>query len=110
MDVVVQSSASEGLPNVLLEAAAAGRAIVATDVGGTGEIVRDGITGLLVDPGDRGALTQALRLAVTDAALRGRLGVNARAHVARAFTIERFVGQYAELYESLARSRLERSP
>jgi hypothetical protein len=36
--------------------------------------------------------------------------MNARAHVARAFTIERFVAQYAELYESLARSRLERSP
>ena len=110
MDVVVQASASEGLPNALLEASAAGRTVVATDVGGTREIVDDGRTGILVDAEDRGALTRALRDAATDPVLRRRLGANARAHVARAFTIERFVRQYSELYESVARSRVGGSP
>ena len=59
-DVVVQASRSEGLPNALLEAAAAGRPIVATAAGGSGEIVLDGQTGLLVPIDDGDALASAL--------------------------------------------------
>ena len=58
-DIVAQSSMSEGLPNVLLEAAAAGCPLVATDAGGSSEIVVDGLTGLLVPIEDRAALAAA---------------------------------------------------
>ena len=59
-DIVVSASDAEGLPNVLLEAAAAGRPIVATAAGGTSEIVIDGATGLLVPVGDSEGLGSAL--------------------------------------------------
>jgi glycosyltransferase involved in cell wall biosynthesis len=101
-DIVAQSSTREGLPNSLLEAASAGRAIVATDAGGTSEIVFDGRTGLLVPVNDRDALTAALRRLVVDVGLRGRLGVAARAYVAATFGMDRFSSEFARLYEQLA--------
>jgi glycosyltransferase involved in cell wall biosynthesis len=101
-DIVVQGSQSEGLPNAMLEAAAAGRPIVATAVGGTGEIILDGQTGLLVPASDPTALTSALRRLAADPALRDSLGAAAREHVARTFGMDRFVTEFATLYESLA--------
>ncbi len=101
-DIVAQASLSEGLPNVLLEAAAAGVPVIATDVGGTSEVVIDGQTGLLVPDGDEDALVGALQRAIGNADLRQRMGVAARAHVARSFSMTRFVGAYADLYEELA--------
>jgi glycosyltransferase involved in cell wall biosynthesis len=101
-DLVVQASRSEGLPNALLEAAAAGLPIVATAAGGTAEIVIDGRTGLLVPSGDAAALASALHRAVADHGLRTRLGTAAREHVAAMFGMERFVAEFAALYEELA--------
>lgn len=101
-DVVVQSSEREGLPNALLEAGAAGRAIVATAAGGSSEIVADGETGLLVPVDDADALASALRRIVTDVELRTRLGAAARVHVTATFGMDRFVAEFAELYEFLA--------
>ena len=111
LDLVVQSSGSEGLPNALLEAAAAGRPIVATAAGGTGEIVIDGETGLLVPTNDRAALASAMSRAVQDPGLRSRLGRAARQHVATTFGMDRFVAEFAALYEELAEARgLQRDP
>jgi glycosyltransferase involved in cell wall biosynthesis len=104
-DLVVQASRSEGLPNALLEAAAAGLPIVATAAGGTREIIVDGQTGLLVPINDGEALARALRRAASDRSLRERLGANARQHVARAFGIERFVAEFTALYEELAAAK-----
>lgn len=59
-DAFVQSSDYEGTPNAVLEAMAFDNPVVATRAGGTAEILTDGVHGRLVDPGDRGALTQAL--------------------------------------------------
>ncbi|WP_447005114.1 glycosyltransferase family 4 protein [Saccharothrix isguenensis] len=64
--VFVNPSWTEGLPTTVLEAAAIGRAIVATDVGGTAEIIDDGVTGSLVPARDPRALAAALEAAVTD--------------------------------------------
>ena len=105
LDLVVQSSGSEGLPNALLEAAAAGRPIVATAAGGTGEIVIDGETGLLVPTNDRAALATAMSRAVQDPGLRLGLGSAARQHVATTFGMDRFVAEFAALYEELAEAR-----
>jgi glycosyltransferase involved in cell wall biosynthesis len=101
-DLVVQASDREGLPNALLEAGAAGRPMVATAAGGTAEIVVDGTTGLLVPIGDREALTTALRRLVVDAGLRILLGRGARENIASRFGMDRFVAEFAELYEALA--------
>ena len=98
-DIVAQASSREGLPNALLEAGAAGRAIVATDAGGSGEIVLDGRTGLLVPTQDSAALGTALDRLVFDSDLRDRFGSAAREHVARMFGMDRFVAEFVALYE-----------
>jgi glycosyltransferase involved in cell wall biosynthesis len=81
-DAVVSSSRSEGSPNVLLEAMALGRPVVATAVGGTPELVRHEVDGLLVPPGAPEAMASALERVARDEALRRRLGAagRARAH------------------------------
>lgn len=108
-DFVVQASRSEGLPNALLEAAAAARPTVATAAGGSGEVVVDGETGLLVPVDDLAALTGAMRRLAIDPDLRLRLGAAARRRTDKLFTIERFVGEYAALYEELAAVRYART-
>ena len=69
--VVVCPSRSEGFGLVCAEAMAHGRAVVATRVGGLVDLVRDGETGLLVEPGDRAALRAAIDRLLADPALRG---------------------------------------
>lgn len=104
-DVVVQSSMSEGLPNVLLEAAAAGRPIVATAAGGSNEIVIDGETGLLVPIEDRDALACALQRAIQNPDLRRQIGAAARVHVDSKFGMARYVRERGDLYEELAAAK-----
>jgi glycosyltransferase involved in cell wall biosynthesis len=77
-DLLVLSSLSEGRPNVVLEAHASGRATVATDVGGTGELIEHEQTGLLVPPSDPVALAEALRALIDDDNRRDRMGKQAR--------------------------------
>jgi glycosyltransferase involved in cell wall biosynthesis len=101
-DIVVQASSREGLPNALLEAGAAGRPIVATAAGGSGEIVLDGRTGLLIPVEDREALVGVLHRLVSDPNLRKRLGLAAREHVTATFGMDRFVAEFASLYEEQA--------
>ena len=102
-DLFVQASNSEALPNVLLEASAAALPIVATAAGGSGELVRDGESGLLVPVDDLDDLVSAMRRAITDAGLRRRMGAAARAVIERDYGMDRFAREYADLYrEQLA--------
>ncbi len=107
-DIVVQSSDSEGLPNVLLEAAAAGCAIVATDAGGSAEIIIDRHTGILVPCGDVDAIATGMRIFLQDDELRDRMGSAARHHVSMNFGVERFVDEFAALYAGLLAQRIRR--
>lgn len=91
----------EGLPKVLLEAAAAGRAVVATDVPGCRDAVRHGVTGLLVPLRNVDALTTALGTLLSDDDTRNRFGVNARAWAESAFSEEKVIAQTLTLYEEL---------
>ena len=79
-DVFVNPSYTEGLPTTVLEAAALGRAIVATDVGGTCEIVCHDVSGLLCEPGDIATLSDTLWTLAKGPSLRTRLGVEAQSH------------------------------
>lgn len=107
-DLAVRASSREGLPNALLEAGAAGRPMLATAAGGSDEIVIDGRTGLLVPVDDGAALAEAIRRAVSDAGLRQRLGRAAREHVATTFGMDRFVAEFAVLYEEQVAARTSR--
>jgi glycosyltransferase involved in cell wall biosynthesis len=104
-DLAVLASEAEGMPNALLEAAAAGRALLSTAAGGAVEIALDGSTGLVVPVGDAGALAAAMGRLVDDAELRARLGAAARDHVARSFGMDRFVASFAEMYVRAAANR-----
>ena len=64
-DVLCLPSFNEGLPNVCIEAAACGKPVVASNIGGVPEVIKEGINGLLVPPGDPNALSHALRRALT---------------------------------------------
>jgi glycosyltransferase involved in cell wall biosynthesis len=79
----------DGLPNVILEAMASGRPVVASEIGAIGTAVRSGRTGILVPPGDADALAQALRLIGQQPTLGERLGHGARRLVEREFTLGR---------------------
>lgn len=106
-DGYVMSSAWEGMPIVLLEAAAAGLPIVATEVGGNSEIVRRGESGLLVPPCNPDALAQAMMaLMELPEAQRRSMGESGRERVGTHFAIGRMVEQWESLYvEVLARKR-----
>lgn len=104
-DVSVLPSETEGLPNVLLEAAAAGRPLVATDAGATREVVIDGHTGLLVPIGNGDAIGAALLRLVESPRLRAELGAHAEALVRSEFSVEACVRSFADLYERLVERR-----
>ena len=87
VDLLVHTAHQEPLGRVLLEAAFCGQAIVATDVGGTPEILADQVSALLVRPDDLDALTAAIRQMLTDRQLRSRLGQQARTHAVEKFSL-----------------------
>jgi glycosyltransferase involved in cell wall biosynthesis len=103
-DIAVQASVSEGLPNAILEAAAAGRPIVATAVGGTVDIIEAGSSGILVPADDADALADSLSRLATDAELRGRLGAAAYQR-SLDFSPDRLAAATGALYERLNRER-----
>jgi glycosyltransferase involved in cell wall biosynthesis len=100
MDVVVLTSRWEGLPLVFPQAMAAGRAVVATDVNGAPEAVREGVTGHLVSPGDVEALAARVIGLLRDPARRAAMGEAGRA-VARGFDVDRMVRRYEAIYARL---------
>jgi glycosyltransferase involved in cell wall biosynthesis len=94
----------EGLPRSLVEAAAAGRPIVATDVAGCREVVRDGKEGILVPLGDSEATAQALAKLAADPAMRARMGAAAHARFRERFTAEAVRQTVCDLYRALVPS------
>jgi glycosyltransferase involved in cell wall biosynthesis len=102
---LLPSTYGEGVPKALLEAAACGRPIVASDMPGCREVVRDGKTGLLVPPRDAAALAAAIARLADDAELRRRLGAAGHALVEREFAEELVARQTLGLYQAALAER-----
>lgn len=100
-DVAVLPSYTEGLPNAVLEACAAGVPVVATAVGGTPEVLADGDGGFLVPPGDAAALADRINALLRDGALRRTMGAAGRARVEAEFTFDAQARQYRDLFAEL---------
>jgi glycosyltransferase involved in cell wall biosynthesis len=99
--VTVPSTRPDPLPNSAIEALAAGVPVDAANHGGLPEIVRDGITGLLVPPGDPAALASALRLLADDDALHARVSEAAAADARERFGLERMLDEVEAVYATL---------
>jgi len=95
----------EGLPRVLIEAAASGRAIVTSDVPGCREIVRDGDTGILVPVRDGPATADALRTLIEDDDLRRAMGGSGRKFAADNFSVTDFVAKSIGVYGQIMKPR-----
>jgi glycosyltransferase involved in cell wall biosynthesis len=107
-DLYVHPSLEEGYSNALLEAMAAGKAVVATAVGGNVEAVSDGVTGLLVPPRDAAALEAAMTRLLSDQDAARRMGERARRHVHETYEIGAMVRAYEGEYAQLLATRSDR--
>lgn len=103
--VALPSTYGEGVPKILIEAAAGGRPIVTTDIPGCREIVRDGANGLLVPPGDPVALAGALRRLIVDPDARRRMGVAGRRIAQEEFSEKQVVDETLAVYRSVLGDR-----
>lgn len=102
IDLVVQSSLTEGLPNVMLEAAYLGVPIVATDVGGTREVVEHGVSGWLLQPGDPAALADALRQYLADPVAFIEMAARGRSRIESSFSFAARTENQVQIYRALA--------
>jgi glycosyltransferase involved in cell wall biosynthesis len=102
-DIFTLSSLWEGLPLTAIEAMAAARPVVLTDVGGNRELVQSGVNGLIVPPGDVEALAEALLTLLNDEQRRVRMGRAARQRVQHDFSIDTIAAQHEALYDSIWR-------
>jgi len=109
LDVVVSAStAAEGIPQVLLQALAMRRPVVATDVGGIPEVIRPGETGWLVPPGDPEVLGAAIAEALADRAAAQRMGGQGRKMVEADYSLQQMGQRMEELYRAVAAGRSPR--
>jgi glycosyltransferase involved in cell wall biosynthesis len=100
-DIFVLTSASEGTPNVLLEASSSGLPVVATRVGGTNEVVQEGKTGFLIDSADEAGMAAAVLRLIGDEDLRLRMGAQGRRFVEENHSLPRLGQGMTDFYSNL---------
>ena len=101
LDVVWQASEYEGMPNSIMEAMAAGRPVILSDIPGHRDLVVDQESGLLVPIGDRAEFTRAAHALLVDAALAERMGRAGQARMAAIYPPETMIDRHARLYQEL---------
>lgn len=101
-ELFVLNSTYEGLPHTVLEAMAAGIPVIATDVGGTGELVTDGTTGRLVPPGDEAALRRAIQKTLADPKAARTMAERAQADLKDRFSLEAMVEQTERVLQGVS--------
>ncbi len=109
-NIVCLPSYREGVPKVLIEAAAVGRAIVTTDVPGCREIVRHGQNGLLVPIKDPVALAEAMQFLIENSGARARMGKKGRRIAVAEFSVDRVITETIEVYHTVLDKEQRRSP
>jgi glycosyltransferase involved in cell wall biosynthesis len=102
-DILVNPSLTEGLPNVILEALCVGTPVVATNVGGTGEVVLPGHTGWLVPPGDPAAIGAAIAAALSEPSHARSMGLAGRQLVSCSYTFAHQARRWGGLFEDILR-------
>jgi glycosyltransferase involved in cell wall biosynthesis len=105
MDICVLSTFTEGISNSILEYMALGKPVIATDGGGTCEIVLDNKTGFLINPSNPEELAEKLEILINDRQLRKTMGLAGRERVMNEFSIDQMVSKYTDLYKSLEMPR-----
>jgi glycosyltransferase involved in cell wall biosynthesis len=105
MDAVLLTSVNEGTPVSVIEALAAGRPAVATRVGGTPDVITDGIDGFLVDSNDPDRLADRLAELAADPARRAEMGAAGRSVVFERYAVDRLVDDVDRLYRELLAAR-----
>ena len=98
-DIFVLPSIKEGLPYVILEAGLAGLPVVASQVGGIPEIIKDGENGLLVPPKNPEALAEAIKKLIADKNMREKLAENLRQKITQEFSLEKMLNATIKVYE-----------
>lgn len=98
---VSHTAESEGCPNVVMEAMACGRAVVAMDVGDMSSLVEDGTTGFVVAPGDEAQLAQCMATLIADHDLCRRMGEAGRLRAEHEFGLERLVSDTFATYQAV---------
>lgn len=98
-DISLLCSHEEGLPNAVIEAMSAGVPTIATDVGGTGEIIDHGVTGMLIPPHDPTAMAQSILHLVHDTRLRDTMSIAARAEIERTYGLDICARAYDDIYQ-----------
>ena len=98
MDFVILPSKSEGLPNIVLEAMVCKKPVVATCVGGVPEVVIDGETGIIIEPGDVNALSDSIKKLIDNEDIRKKMGFAAFKRVKEHFSIDKMMEQHSKYY------------
>jgi len=104
IDILIQPSLREGIPITLLEGMNQSKPIVATDVGGVSELIKDRFTGLLIQPASSAELYNAITALLDDNSLCEKMGQNARKFAQDNFSLEKMINSYRIVYEELAGS------
>lgn len=101
LDIFILPSRWEGLGIVILEAALSGLPVIASNIDGIKEVIENGISGILTEPGDIDALAEKIKNLAGNPEERKRLGLNLQNKVKNEFNLERMVGEYENLYFKL---------
>jgi glycosyltransferase involved in cell wall biosynthesis len=99
--LVLPSYAHEGIPQIILQAQATGKAVVATRIGGIPEVVEDAVTGLLIEPKDAPALAEKIALLLDHPELRAQLGATGRRYAEKHHSLDQMGTRLLELYATL---------
>jgi len=103
VDIFILPSVREGMSLALAEAMAHGKAIIASNVGGIPELIKDGQTGLLVEPADTEKMGEKISCLIDDCELRKKLGRQASLAYEQRFTLDIMIGKIEKLYEKCSR-------
>lgn len=106
MDIFVLPSLAEGISNTILEAMASGLPVVATDVGGSRELLSDGETGQLIPPADPVAMADAIENYLNEPAMRLNHGRAGRKRIEQHFSLDGMVQRYLDLYDEVLQTQL----